>query len=91
MYVLVHHVPRSVTVGERLKTFLRYLQCPGDPATNAVSLLKVDVLEQIPTHAARGNGVPVHIGSAQLRDRALNWHQPLAKVLVNPEISLYGK
>src|SRR5438876_3993732 len=59
-----------------------------DTRVDVIALLKVDVLEEIAAHASRGNGIPVHVGSGQMWDRALYRHQPFAEILIDTRFHL---
>ena len=48
-------------------------------AVDVVALLKVNVLEEVAANRPRGNGVAIHIDARQLRVRAFDRHQSLAK------------
>src|ERR1700759_4088491 len=56
--------------------------CAPNPGVNVIALLKIDVLKEIPIRACRRNRVAVHFYPIQMRDRTLNWLQPLAKIVI---------
>jgi len=79
----IHHIPRRLPSRQRVEIELRKFERPGDAAVDVVALLKVDVLEEVATNRPRGNGVAIHLDARQLRDRAFDRHQALAKIFVD--------
>ena len=77
--MVIHHIACRLPGLQRLEIALRKFGRPGDAAVDVVALLKVDVLEEVAANRARGNGVAIHIDARQLRDRAFDRHQSLAK------------
>ena len=81
--MVIHHIARRMLSRQRVEIKLRKFERPGNAAVDVVALLKVDVLEEVAANRARGNGVAIHIDARQLRDRAFDRHQALAKIFVD--------
>ena len=79
----IHHIPRRFASRQRVEIELRKFERPGDAAVDVVALLKVDVLEEVAANRPRGNGVAIHLDARQLRDRAFDRYQALAKIFVD--------
>src|SRR5215470_458023 len=86
--MVVDHIARNPVLGKRIQVLRREPECACDSCVDVIALLEIDVLEQIAADASRGNGIPIHIDSVQMRDRPLHRHQPLAEVLVNSGLNL---
>ncbi len=48
-----------------------------------VTLLKIDVLEEVAAHNSHRNRVPKHLDAGNVRNPAFNRHQPLAEIFIN--------
>jgi len=81
--MVIHHIARRLPSRQRIKIKLCKFERPGDAAVDVVALLKADVFEEVAANRRRGNGVAIHIDARQLRDRAFDRHQSLAKIFVD--------
>jgi hypothetical protein len=81
-HMVIHHIVRRSPSRQRVEIELRKFERPGDAAVDVVALLKVDVLKKV-ADPPRGNGVAIRIDFRQLRDRAFDRHQALAKIFVD--------
>jgi hypothetical protein len=64
----------------------RQFESSGDASVNVVSLLEIDVLEQIASDTSSWNRIAVHVDPSQSGNRAFHWHESLAEVFVNAGI-----
>src|SRR5262249_17388079 len=68
---------------ERLKIVFGQLESTLNARIDVVTLLKVDVLEEIAANGSRGNGIAVHLNSLDVRNRSFDRHQALAEIFVD--------
>ena len=87
--MIIYRISRSLARGEWLQILRGHFKSACDARVNVVTLLKIDVFKEIAAHGSSGDGVAIHVDSDQVGNRALHWHQPLAKVLVNAGIDLW--
>src|SRR5580658_85854 len=59
-----------------------------DARVDVTTLLEVYVFEEIATRQGGWDGIPMHVDSIELRNCALNRHQPLPEVFVNTKFQL---
>jgi hypothetical protein len=82
--VLVNRISRGLALGQRLEILSRKPESIRDTSVNVVALLKINLFEEIAAHLARRNRISVNVRSRQMWNAALNWHESIAKVVVNP-------
>src|SRR2546430_10555255 len=86
--MIIHGISNVLAFGKGLQILRGQFESACDASVNIVTLLKIDVFEEIAAHSSSWNGIAVHVDSGQVGDRTFHRHQPLAKVLVNAGIDL---
>src|SRR5436190_13593135 len=86
--MIVHRIPRRLAFTKWLQIFLGQPKGLRDTSINVVALLKIEIFEKVAAYGTNRDGIAVHDNTVQMRDCALNRHQPLTQVLVNAGIYL---
>ncbi len=84
--MIVHRIPRRRPRWKRYEIIFRPLQGLLNALVDVVTLLEVDVFEQVAAHRTGGNGIPVHVDSGEVRNRAFYRLQSFAQIFVDARV-----
>ena len=86
--MIIHRIADWRTWRKRFEILLLESLRPLNARVDVVTLLEVDVLEEIAANCARGNRVPKHLNTGNVRNCAFNRHQPFAQVFIDAQCRL---
>jgi len=84
--MIIDRISESLPLDEWLKINLRKLESTRDSRVNVISLLKINVFEEIPSYSGSRNGVTEHIYPGQVGNCTFHRHQSFSEIFANPRI-----
>ena len=81
--VVVYGVANGDAGRQRFEIFGGEVVGSLNASIDVVTLIEVDVLEEVAADGSGGDGVAEHFDSGEVRNRSIDWHQSLPKVFID--------